>query len=114
MNLSRGRSATDIEYPMVIPLTTLALVDDIVRVYINRAITITKIIGSLRVLVSGTHTIALKNDAGSTLGTITFNAAGVVTANPSITSVVAGDTIHVNLTSLGTGAVDTTITVWYR
>mgnify|MGYP001607458272 CR=1 FL=1 len=64
---------------IAIPITTITVADNIAIVNIPANATIKSITGNLRALVSGTQTILVKNDTGTTLGTITWVAAGATT-----------------------------------
>lgn len=96
------------------PLTTLTVADDIEIIKIPAQATIMSLSGSLRTLVSGTQTITLKNDGGSTLGTVTWLAAGNTAGTINSSSVSANDSIHLNITSLGVSVVDCTVTMWLK
>ena len=63
--------------PLVVNLTTLAAVAGVSIVKIPFTCTVFAISGSLRLLTSGTHTVLVKNGA-STLGTLTWSAAGLL------------------------------------
>ena len=100
--------------PVIVPLTTLAVADNISIVGIPANSTIMSINGSLRTLVSGTQTVLVKNDTGTTLGTITWVASGTTSGTVNSSAVLANDSLHFNITSLGVSAVDCTVNVWLK
>lgn len=99
---------------IVVPMTTLTVANEIAIVNIPMAATIQYISGSLRAMVSGTQTITIKNDGGTTLGSVSWSAAGASTGTVNSASINANDNIHFNITSLGVSVTDCAVTVWLR
>lgn len=100
--------------PLSLPMTTLSVADDIAIVRIPADATIVGLSGSIRTFVSGTESITLKNNTGTTLGTVTWVGAGNTSGTISVAAISSGDSIHFNVTSAGVSVVDCAITVWLR
>jgi hypothetical protein len=69
--------------------------------------------GLLRALTTGPHVVNVRDPrAGTILGTLTWNAAGLL-ENKSLDLLVPPDSgLVFDVPTLGTGALDCTITVW--
>src|SRR5258708_4677160 len=85
-----------IRVPIIVPLTTLVLADEIARVEIMQACSVEAtsgmISGALRLLSGGTFTVLVKNDAAATVATLSWSAAGLqnATDQESVATVAAG------------------------
>jgi hypothetical protein len=77
------------------------------------AITLISAESSAATLLTGTLTATIKNDAGTTLGTITSTAAGKFTSvDLSAQTLAAGDSIHFNITGIPVTITGLNVTIW--
>lgn len=105
--------------PLVFPLPALSVQAELARISLPVAVEVSQLAGavaaSLRALTSGTVTITLKNNAGQLIATLVWTAAGMATVTRgSVTTVAAGDVIHVGATGIGSGAADCFLTLWLK
>lgn len=105
--------------PLVINLPPLSVNAEIVRIPLPVDVEVSQLanaIGaSLRALTSGTVTVTLKNNAGGLIATIVWTAVGLATVTRGpVTTLAAGDVIHVGATGIGSGALDCCLTLWLK
>ena len=100
--------------PINVTLPTLALLNDIAQIMVPVDAIIYKLTGSLRSITSGTHTVTIQNNAGSSIGSLNWTTAGIQSSDPSITSINANDSVRISITSLGITVADCIITVWLK
>lgn len=71
--------------------------------------------GNLEALTAGTFTIDVKNNAGTIFATLTWTAAGAATISArNVSTIAAGDSLHVNVSSGGTAPLGASVTIWWR
>ena len=105
--------------PMVINMPLIIVANDLVKipfaVAADMVSTGAPITGSLQAIAAGSLAVDLKNDAGTIFATLTWTAAGAPTiSNRNVSTIVAGDTLHVNATAIGTTPLGLAITLWWR
>lgn len=77
------------------------------------AITLISVEASAISLLTGTLTATIKNDAGTTLGTLTSTAPGKFTSvDLSAQTLAAGDSVHFNISGIPVTITGLHVTVW--
>lgn len=95
-----------------IPIQTLTVANDVYRLPLRQGGVIKSGFLSQRAISSGTTTVLVKNDASTTLVTASSTSTTTAAATINLATVAPGDTLHFNVTALGTGAADISLVLW--
>lgn len=102
------------EFPIVVNIPT-QVGNGLVRLTAGTEFRIYEVSGNLFALTTGPHTIRVRRAVdGSTVGQITWNAAGVQIFTETDQYVAHTDGLLFDCTALGTGAQYCTLTLWCR
>lgn len=111
----RNETITATIAPVMVPLTSLTVSDDIANLPLFDAVTILQFSVSARAYTSGTYVVNLKNNAGTVLATLNVTASGVTTAGSiTVPAVAKSDRIRIGISGAGVGGADFTVTIWMR
>lgn len=98
---------------MVVPLPLLSLLNNVIMIPCPVAVTLRKVALSLAAITLGTFTTTLTNDAAQLIKSLSLSAQGTTgLQDPAIAGVVANDTIHINITGLGTAPLGAVLYIW--
>lgn len=102
-------------FPFTVPIGSLLVSTGIVKVPINSDMTIQDVSGSLRGISVGTFTVEVRAlPRNALVSSLSWTAPGTQRARNPNFRVSAEEILSFDITSLGTGALDCLLTIWWQ